>query len=155
VLVFLAQPVHELLYLPVAPHPAWKPGESLLFLNFRPAMTDIAINACGIRPIRFHGHDIETMILDQVAGYGGPGAIEFTGAMGCLSQQDQVGAAKSVEWRTKCLHLFGRRQVGGGASQGCGQGMVGFVQSAGSQVGTGHAIAPSRRLRNYAPASTE
>ena len=68
---------------------------------------DITINPRGIRPIRFHCDDVETVIADQKPRNGGAGPIEFAGAVGRFAQQHQAGIAIAGERAPKASACSG------------------------------------------------
>lgn len=44
-------------------------------------MLHVAVHGFGVRPIRFNGDNVETVVLNQVLGDSGSGAVEFRGAV--------------------------------------------------------------------------
>jgi hypothetical protein len=60
-------------------------------------MAHIAVNHCRIRPIRFHRHDGEAVLLDQAARDGGACAIEFGSTVTCFAQKNDAPVREAIE----------------------------------------------------------
>ena len=75
--VMAAQELHEIVDVPVPPHPGRKPGEGRRTHRLAGPLAHVAVDGGGVRPVGFDGHDTEAVALDQAPGDGGPGAIEL------------------------------------------------------------------------------
>ncbi len=68
------------------------------------------IDSRGVGPIGFDGNDIEPMMLDQPARDGCPGTIEFGGAVGRLSEENELGIRETIERASEIRDSIERRQ---------------------------------------------
>ena len=62
-----------------------------------------AIHAIRIRPVRLHGHEIESLVDDQRLGQLGAGLVELVRAVRGFADQHEARVADGVEHRTESV----------------------------------------------------
>ena len=100
----LAEPIHEIPHFDIAPHPAWKTSKGLPLRGASLAIAHIIVDAFGVRPVRFHGDDIEPVAFHQSSCDRRASPVEFRRAVGRLPQQDKFRVGKAIELRRKIAH---------------------------------------------------
>src|SRR3546814_16462246 len=85
--IMFSQPTHEGVHIGIAPNPCWKTLKGGLAIWSGRAVADIAVDACGVRPISFDRDDGKAMLGKQVPGNGGSCAVEFGRSVARLAQQ--------------------------------------------------------------------
>ena len=105
--VVVAQPLHELVELLVAPHPGREAGERLPLLRRHIAVAHVVVNAGGVGPIGLDSDDVEAFALDERLGDPRAHPIELGGPVRRLSEEHDAGVADSIHQRVEggILHL--------------------------------------------------
>jgi len=70
----------------------------------------VAVDACGVGPIRLDGDDFEPVFFNQAARDRCAGLVEFRRAMARLPEKDNLRVRKTVETRAKRVRLVWRRK---------------------------------------------
>ncbi len=109
-LVVVPQPVEKAQHLLVAPHPGRETLERLARRCRRREMTDIAVDARRIGPIRLDRDDVEPVRGDQPFRDRGARPVEFGGAVRRLAEQHHPGVAEPVEKGAERRVVFRLRQ---------------------------------------------
>ena len=99
-IVVVAQPLHEVQHVGVAPHPA---REALEVPKRRQGVgvvarpTHVAIDPVGIGPVRLDGHRGESPLRDEPPRDARPLAVELVGAVGRFADQDEPRVPDQLE----------------------------------------------------------
>ena len=70
----------------------------------------VAVDACGVGPIRLDGDDFEPVLFNQAARDRCAGLVEFRRAMARLPEKDNLRIRKTVEICAKFIDLIWRRK---------------------------------------------
>ncbi len=115
VLIVSPQPFYEIMYVNIAPHPGRKARKGFLGRRFVRVVVHVAVDACGVGPIRLDGADIKPMLFNQVARDRCAGFVKFRRAMARLTEKDEFRVRKAVE---KCAELIDFLKRGEGFAKG-------------------------------------
>src|SRR3546814_3019058 len=63
--IMFSQPTHEGVHIGIAPHPCWKTLKGGLAIWSGRAVADIAVDACGVRPISFDRDDGKAILKSE------------------------------------------------------------------------------------------
>src|SRR5579871_4230780 len=125
-LILQSEPIDEFQYFSISPHPAWKTAECFRLGRNMATMPNVPVDTSSVGPIRLDCDDVETAIFDQMARDRGAGAVEFTGAVGCLAKQYDTRVAVTGKRGSEFFSLLGRRKVFRCALERCDDLGIGF-----------------------------
>jgi hypothetical protein len=96
-LVASPQPFDEVTHFGIAPHPTGEPRKGLFGGWCMRVVADVAVDTCGVGPIRLDRDDIEPVLFNQAARDRRSGLVEFRSAMARLPKKDNLRIRKTIE----------------------------------------------------------
>lgn len=66
----------------------------------------------GVGPVGFDGDNGEAVMLDQMSGDGGAGAVEIVGAVAGFADQYDLGVGEAIEHLAKGRAVLGGQRLG-------------------------------------------
>ena len=100
------QPLDEIMHLDIAPHPGREAREGFFGRRFMRMVADVAVDACGVGPIRLDGNDAEPVLFDQAARDRRAGSVELRRAMSRFPEEDDLRIREAVETRAELLRVI-------------------------------------------------
>jgi hypothetical protein len=102
-------------------------------------VADVAVDACGVGPIRLDSDDIESMLFNQAARDRRSGLVEFRSAMARLPEKDNLRIRKTIEICAKFVDLV-RWREGFAKAANDGGGLIGALgpKGLGEEENVGH-----------------